>query len=574
MILPMHLRSDEVVHHVFTVHGETRKSNPRNRAPRRWAAGLALCWLVGPHPYLSFAGEAGPTTSHSQRVEQPETFWVEAIRFTGHTVFGDEELTQMVEGYTKRMLDYLELEQARIDVTTKYIDAGYVNSGAVIDELPDASGVVTIRIVEGRLTDIRIEGNRWLREGFYRSRLRADSKRPLNVNRLRNELQLWRQVYPVERVNSELRPGRVPGEAALDITVQERFPYHLGVQYANDRPPSTGSDRVSALFRAESLTRNADQLAFDYVIVRGGRALQDARFPGVDDLAVSYVLPFTLWDTALGLSYARSSAVVIEEPFRQLDITAESEVFGVSLSQPFLRTPRRELILSLSGERKVNRSFLFGTPYSFSEGAIDGRSVVTVARLAAQWVERGESQMLATRLTLNKGLYAWDATRNASGPDGQFFSILGQTQYLRRLGKSPHQVICKIVGQYSPDPLLTLEQLAIGGANSVRGYPENLMLRDYGVYGTLEFHFPVWSNPDGPAYVRLVPFASVGAGWNNNRPTLSPTDISSAGLGVVVTPLRQIEVSVFWGYAFRDIDYTSHNPQNNGFHFKLTAWAF
>jgi hemolysin activation/secretion protein len=71
----------------------------------------------------------------------------------------------------------------------------------------------------------------------------------------------------------------------------------------------------------------------------------------------------------------------------------------------------------------------------------------------------------------------------------------------------------------------------------------------------------------------LVPFASAGAGWNNDRSTPAPTAISSAGLGIVLTPFRRVDASLFWGYAFRDLDYTSHNPQNNGIHFKLTLWA-
>ena len=540
---------------------------------------LTVCWFGSSDSGWSAPVAAEPEAGLLEANAPPGPvesagFHVEAFRFTGHTVFSDAQLAEVVQGYTNRALDYLDLEQARIAVTTLYIDAGYVNSGAVIDEPPDDAGVVTVRIVEGRLTHVAVHGNRWLRDGFYRSRLGADSAQPLSTNQLRNELQLWRHLYPVEQVNSELRPGGAPGEATLEVTVKERFPYHLGVQYANDRPPSTGSDRLSALFRAESLTRNGDRLGLDYVVARGGPGLQDARFPGVDDLSASYVVPFTRRDTALGVSYARSSAVVIEEPFRQLDITAESEVFGVSLSQPLVRMPGRELTVSLTGERKVNRNFLFGQPYSFSPGSIDGEAVVTAVRGSAQWVERSERQVLAARLTLSGGLDAWEATRQPSGPDGRFFSLLGQAQYLHRVGRSGSQVLFKMAGQYSPDPLLTLEQFAIGGAHSVRGYPESVMLRDSGVYGTLEYYLPIGSSPEGRPYLQLVPFVSMGAGWNNDRPTPAPHDLSSAGIGVVLTPWRQLEASLFWGYAFRKLDYTSQNPQNNGIHFNLTLWAF
>jgi hemolysin activation/secretion protein len=397
---------------------------------------------------------------------------------------------------------------------------------------------------------------------------------PLNVNNLYRALQLWRDVYPLEQVNAELKPGAKPGEAILDARVKEKFPYHVGLAYANDKPPSTGPEQITALFRADSLTRHGDALSFDYGIARSkDDGLEHSDFLGTDDLSATYTVPFTPHDTALGLQYARSSAAIVEAPFDQLSIRSESTVYGVSLSQPILRVPNRDFSLTLSGERKSNQSYLLGLPYSLSDGAVNGESVVSALRLSGQFVGRSTKQVFAARATVNGGLDVLDATTHSTGPDGRFVSVLGQVQYLRRLWHTPNEIMFKLAGQYSPDPLLALEQLSIGGANTVRGYRENTLVRDRGYVATMEFHVPLWLDKDERSKLQLVPFTSYGAGWNNSRATPSPRDISSAGVGLVFTPCKHLETSIFWGHAFRTIHQNNQYLQDDGIHFRMLVWG-
>lgn len=497
------------------------------------------------------------------------------FQFRSNTVFTSEDLSRITRPYVGRRIDATELEAARIAITSNYVAQGYVNSGALLDPPPEADGPVVFRVIEGRLTGITVHSNRWIHSHFYEDRIGLRSTTPLNVNQLRDRLQIWRQVYPIEQLNAELRPGANLGEAQLDLRVKERWPYHLGIQYANNRPPSTGSEQLTALAHVETLTGHNDPLTFDYVIARGASpGFQDPEFRGLDDLSIAYEVPVTSRDTTVGARYVRSSAAIVEESFRNLDITAQSELYGVTLSQPLWRTPNQQLSVQLIAEHKSNSSFLLGTPYSFSPGAIDGETSLTALRVAGQFIQRNERQVFATRLVFSSGLNALDATDNADGPDWQFFSLLGQAQYLRRLGTSRHEVVARVTGQYTADPLLSLEQLTIGGASTVRGYRESSLLRDAGILGSLEFHLALWPRREGNPYVQLVPFVDTGAGWNNDRPTPPPEVISSAGIGAIITPVRQVELSIFWGYPFRTIESPGHDLQDEGVHFALSLWAF
>src|SRR5262249_14480031 len=162
-----------------------------------------------------------------------------------------------------------------------------------------------------------------------------------------------------------------------------------------------------------------------------------------------------------------------------LDITSKSEIFGITVRQPIYRTLRQQVALELTGERESEETFLLGEPFSFSPGVHNGRSVVTALRLVVESVTRSEAQVVAARSRLSHGIDAVGATINSGPvPDGRFLAWLGQFQWVRRLDLFDSQVIFRTDVQLSRDPLLTLEQISVGGRYSVRGYRENQFIRD------------------------------------------------------------------------------------------------
>jgi len=137
-----------------------------------------------------------------------------------------------------------------------------------------------------------------------------------------------------------------------------------------------------------------------------------------------------------------------------------------------------------------------------------------------------------------------------------------------------NELLLKVAGQYTEDPLLSVEQLAIGGASTVRGYRENTMIRDKGVMATAEFHIPLWQDSAQTPIIQLVPFVDWGWGKNNDNLPGQFDDIGSAGVGIIVTPCKKVTGSLYYGYPFRDIVYVHSDLQDLGLHFRVTVWAF
>jgi hemolysin activation/secretion protein len=500
--------------------------------------------------------------------------FVRGYRFEGNTAFSDAELAKVTEPFTNREISSEEIEQARRAVTVHYINHGYVNSGAVIPDQNPSDGIILIRIVEGVLSGIELHGNKWLRDGYIKSRLQRWSTQPLNLNELQEGLQLLRQNSNVQQVNAELKPGNAPGQSLLDLRVEDQQPFRLGLQIDNQRPPSVGAVQMWLLASDLNLTGHSDPLDFRYGIANSGaRGLE---LSGADNLEGSYLLPLTRFDTTLGLHGSRLNTSIVEDTFFPLDITSLTDSYGVVLRQPVYQTANQEAALSIGFDYRKNETSLLGEPFNISRGAVEGEMAVSVLRLSQEWIQRGQNHVLALRSTFNLGLDVLDATDNgiSGDPNAKYFSWLGQGQYVRRLFDTQNQLVLRVTGQWTAESLLALEQLSVGGLESVRGYLENQLVRDRGFVSSVEFRLPVLFNKAGAGIVHLAPFFDFGGAWNV-ADSPSPTTIYSTGLGLLLAPDKHISAQLYWGYRLRHVDVPDDaGAQGLGLSFKINIQAF
>ncbi len=505
----------------------------------------------------------------------PRVF-IREIRVVGSTVVPPEEIRRVTSPYTNREVTAEDLEALRIALTRLYVDRGYINSGALLPDQSVTEGIVTYQIVEGQLTGINVTGNRWFRKSYLERRLALGVGPPLNVNVLQEQFQLLLQDQRIQRLNADLKPGLRPGEALLDVQVEERFPLRLWLDFNNYQSPSVGAERGIIGLEHQNLTGNGDILTLQY-----------GRSDGLDPLLdFKYSLPFTARDTTAFFQYRRNSFTVVEEPFAELDIDTKSEIFTLGLRQPVYRTRNTEITLEFLGSVSPTRRPCSASRSPWSRGQTTARpwqppsaprrNSSTEPRIRSSRPDRG-SQWVWTRL---------GSTINDDGrPDSQFFAWLGQFQLVQRLDFLPPlfrdtQVIARSDLQVSADPLLVLEQVAVGGRYTVRGYRENTLVRDNAFLASLEARVPLISNAPWADYLQLAPFFDYGRAWNTDRDTGDPPDISSVGIGLrwgasIRSPVTvKTDLEFYWGYPLRNVDTPGGDLQDDGIHFRFVLTFF
>jgi hemolysin activation/secretion protein len=465
--------------------------------------------------------------------------FVNAIRLTGNTVFSDQELAPVVAPYLGRAITTEELLDLRDALTARYVEAGYVNSGALIPDQEVREGVIEVQIVEGRLADVVVNGLTSLEPEFVVERIRLGAGPPLNVNQLRERIQLLLLDPAIDQVNARLGPGLRRGEGRLEIDVVEAPRYQPTFRFANDRSPAVGAEHGELTLSFGNLLGRSDPLR-----------LQVGVSEGLKDAAIDYSVPLTARDLRVFVSGEITDSEVVEEPFNVIDVESTSSSLQVGLSWPVIRTLDDELRLEAGLERERSTTSLLGRRFSFSEGVEDGRSDVTALRLVQQWQRRSRDQVIALRSTESIGLDLLGATKNSGDlPDGQFFAWLGQAQFARRLFGSDWQLNLRGDLQLSADPLLPIERIAIGGIDTVRGYRENELVVDSGWIASAELRIPLGQlavpglseTPEDGA-LQLVPFVDAGGGWNLEAPDPEENVIYALGAGLRWQPNRRLDL--------------------------------
>jgi hemolysin activation/secretion protein len=492
---------------------------------------------------------------------------IRGVRVTGSTVLSDAELAALTDPFRDREVTIEDLEGLRQALTRLYVDRGYINSGAVIPDQRVADGFVELRVVEGRLTEINVAGNRQLRAEFVAERLALDAGPPLNTDLVAQRLQILLQDPLIERINAAIEPGARPGEARLRAAVAETEPYRFSIGADTDVSPSLGAARGVLRGQLLSPLGLGDTLTAEVALAEG-----------LQDYVLDYAIPLTARDLTFNVYYEQTSSEVIEEPLSALAVEGETRTLAFRLGQPVYRTGSEQLTLAVGLDLRESQSYLLGTGFPLAAGVEpDGSSRVTVLRFIQDWSSRDEAQVLAARSTLSWGIDAFDATINGNGePDGRFVAWLGQLQWAGRLGESDNQLVFRLQGQLTSEPLLPLEQFAVGGLWTVRGYRTNAMVRDQGFASSLELRVPVLYREDGAPLLQVVPFVDAGGAWFKDRDSPDPTLISSAGLGLRFDPHPRIHAELYWGKAFQKDDLIGPDDslQDAGWGFLLTAELF
>jgi hemolysin activation/secretion protein len=534
-----------------------------------------------PPPSLTLPPVPVPPEDGAQKQLGQIQVFVKEIRVTGNTVFPDSEIKAVAAPYENRTLTTEDLERLRLALTLLYINNGYITSGAVIPDQDVEDGVIEIRIIEGALSRIDVEGTSRFQHSYLSDRVALGARPPLKLEPIQERLQLLQRDPRIERINAELRPGDQRGESVLQLKVKEANPWKVWLDFNNYQTPTVGAERGLMTLAHYNVTGHGDPFSITYGGSRGVHPIIDT----------SYTMPLNRYDTTFTASYRRNDFLVVDDRFRVLDLNSESEIIGLTLRHPVYRTLSDELAVGITGEHlynKVTSAFdLPGQPFLFIPGASNtGVSTVSALRFIQEYRHMTASSVFAIRSRVSVGFDVLGATINsrdettAAGeplPSGRFVSWLGQVQAVKRLDYlGGWQILGRLDLQLSNNRLFPLEQIPVGGRFSVRGYRENTLVRDNGFLASVESRIPLLKFASGEDMVQFAQFVDVGRSWMSRGRTHDLQTLASVGLGIRwnVLPRDRARFELYWGVPLNHVARPSGNLQDYGIHLQAVVQAF
>jgi hemolysin activation/secretion protein len=373
-----------------------------------------------------------------------------------------------------------DVEKARAALEKTYHDKGLQTIVVLIPQQDATRGFIVLKVTENRVGRVRVKGSRYfdlanvkkgapsLQEGAL-----PDIK---DVTRDVTALNRW----PDRRVTPAFRAGVTPGTVDVDLNVEDTFPLHGSAELNDRQSPSTTPLRESYTMHYDNLWQLGHSFTATY---------QDAPLNPKDSMVVSgSYLARTEYDWLSVLVYGLKSWSNVAT-VGGANVIGPGQVIG---SRAVLALPTQgELVqtVSLGADYKSFGQLL-------SQGGSSFSSPVTYVPLVASYGATWQAQGRLTQLnaTMTSGLRGagsspdefdakrFDATAN-------FFKVSGDVSHTQDIPGGA-QFFVKMQGQVADQPLVSSEQLSVGGLDTVRGYLESEVLGDYGVIGTLELRSP------------------------------------------------------------------------------------
>lgn len=522
---------------------------------------------------LGLASEEIPTIDlgedkETSSDEEGPAFVVKTIYFQGNTVVSEKAFSEYAYSFEDRKTTFAELKQFAKIVTDHYRSLGYVTSRAYLAPQTVQDQTVTIRVIEGKIGNIFVEGNKHFRQDVYRDSIRLRPDRIFRFGDLEDSLYFLNQ-HPDRKAKAYLIAGADPGTSDIILKAQDKRPFHGSYEFSNRGTKLTHLSHHTANFKHG----NFMGLGHDF----------NASFTGAEEGAFSagsfqYAVPFRQNGTTFDLSGSFADSLLVKH-LKRLEIEGESWTLVPGVTQNLIRKPSLQFDLSAALEVKDSETLVDDRRSAFDRMrvlrfgprvAFQNRSGRTTASYDVHWGIPG----------LLGGLDAVDPRASRRDSGNEFTYYTANVSHVRRVWREALMVL-RANAQWTDDNLTSLEQFRAGGAYSVRGYPESEALGEKGYGFSAELGAPLWFIPKKATIpktktkwrkaLRLVGFLDGAKTFSNTR--LTDTSVKdkfllSVGYGLRVNLERDLAFQVDVGYPIGDDSSDEDRPQT---HFSMRA---
>jgi len=421
--------------------------------------------------------EKGRIKDRTEEAAKPEpetaeqTIFISRIDAGPSAILSADEIRDITGGYEGKNVSIRDLFDVVRRINELYARKS-VAARAVLPPQKVEKGVVRIDLIEGRVGEITVENNRYTRDSFFTKRTSLKTGDIVKLDTLEKDLLFLNSTSDVD-IRAELRPGGALGTTDCILKVREPENYQAALFSDNAGNDTVGLYRFGLMLGSKSLLGYRDSLLINsFFTAKGGTVAGSA----------AYSFPAGTLGTRLGLSYDYNQIEVISGPYKVLDISGESSDLGLELSHPLLVKPD----FRLNG--------LAGFHAKKSATDFDGE------RLSSTRVRTINAGIDA--LSLDAGGYWYTRHRftqglHVSGGDVEYLAYNPLLLRQQILGRDV-VLLLRARAQLTRKKLLPpSEQFQIGGASSVRGYPEGFLIGDKGYLVNVELSFPLPSSENG-----------------------------------------------------------------------------
>jgi hemolysin activation/secretion protein len=431
-----------------------------------------------------------PVTRNLPDAVAAKTLSVSRLSLEGSSVYPADAFAAATAALVGPQVPLAQVYEAAAAIEARYRRDGYALVRVDVPDAVDAEGVLRLRIVEGRISSVTVQGDVGGAQGLIEAiAARAQASVPLRTAALERALLLANDV-----------PGlNVRGVLSADPATPGGTRLILEVTHDRAESFATTSNRGS---RAAGPVTVASGITIN---TRGRSPLRIGLlgYGSIDGRQLFAELSAEQLLGPSGLSLRSWASIAASNPgdfLSPLDIRSRTIISGLTLSYPVVRT--RALNVGVQGtfDASADRTRILGQ--AFSEDRL--RVLRLGANVEVRDLRGGTSSFI---LTLHQGIAGLGASKDGGAlPQSRLGGKAGFTkltvsasraQPLWQNDKLALGLVGRFNGQMTGSRLLSLEQFNVGGESLGRGYNPAQGRGDEGIGGTVELQLSRFA-PLGP----------------------------------------------------------------------------
>ncbi|MGY2486560.1 ShlB/FhaC/HecB family hemolysin secretion/activation protein [Cupriavidus sp. CP313] len=545
---------------------DVKKSGPPSCWRAVWLAVIGLGTLgtaAAQQAAAEQAAAAAPASAQAAEAERRVNVNEYIVR--GNTVLDVRSIERAVTPFLGPARTMKDIEGARDALLAVYQAKGYQSVYVDLPEQQVTDGIVILQVSETRVGRVRVVGAEYNSPLEVREQVPALAEGVVpDFTQAQTELTALnrsakRQVVPL------VRQGAMPGTMDVDLKVDDSSPWRASVGLNNDYSADTKELRAFASLGHDNLWQLGHSASVSFF-----GAPQDLNQTQV--WSGSYVAPIrgSNWSVEASGYMSDSNVATVNGT----SVLGKGHAVGLRGTYTVPDTGAWWHTLSLGVDFKDNEEV---TRLGNAGDTVPLKyAPITLAYAGFTQTERGQlginaALVAGTRSFLGYGSNweQFDYKRYKASPS--FLLLKGDTSGTYNF-KGNAQLAWRLAAQITDSPLVSSEQIAAGGMNSVRGYLSAESTGDYGVVGSVELRSPPLDFFGGVVEDWRV-YAFVDAGQVRLREPLPEQDsrfsLASVGLGTSFRLARRVSGRLDLGYPLKDGQRTErHDPRLN---FSVTA---
>jgi hemolysin activation/secretion protein len=443
--------------------------------------------------------------------------------FNGNTVIGKEQLESITEPYIGQALALPLLESAAQAVTDYYRKKGYTLALAYVPQQDVTFGVVELAVLEGRIGDITVSGNKYYSSSFIKGHFaQAMEENVARNNSLERGLLLLNE-YPGLKTSATLEPGKSSGATDVHVTAQDKRPLHFMLDTNNYGFNNISRYRFGAGVEVGNMLVDGGTLTLNGIMGNHPNQLLFGM--------ANYSMPIGVHGTKLVIGGSNGKFAVGAE-LEALQIRGRITTGDIAVTHPFIKSRFQNLLGEVGFSAKNNKLTLLDN--------LIGDDAIRALKFGVNWDRLDLSGRWYASVYGFQGLGQFlggmsdnSAQSTRQGADNRFTKATLAVGRIQSLGHNVLLVV-KGSGQVTIGPVVVIEQMLLGGPDSVRGYQLGERFVDEGYTLSAETRIPLIQSlmPTALKETQGAIFIDYGAGRLRNPSPGEQRSTSMTGTGV------------------------------------------